>query len=97
MNMKKILEATILAALLCGCVKSPNMERIAEETKKGLEASWAGKGVTVMAVNLQPDGVDKYAGTVSLKGDGWEEDVKITVAYKDEQISWNVDKWAMGK
>ena len=97
MNMKKMLKATILAVLLCGCVKSPNMERIVEETKKGLEASWAGKGVTVTAVNLEPAGTDKYAGTVSVKGDGWEEDVKITVAYKDEQITWNVDKWAKEK
>ena len=65
--------------------------------EKGLEASWAGKGVTVTAVNLEPAGTDKYAGTVSVKGGDWEEDVKITVEYKDEQITWNVDKWAMGK
>jgi len=41
------------------------------------------------------EGVDNYAGTVSVKGDGWQEDVKITVAYKDEKITWNVDKWTM--
>ena len=97
MELKETMVSVALAALLFGCVKSPNMERVAEETKKGLEASWAGKGVMVTAVNLQPDGVDKYSGTVSVKGDGWEEDVKITVAYKDEQITWNVDKWAKEK
>ena len=97
MKLKKMVGAVAVAALLCGCVKSPNMERVAEETKKGLEASWAGKGVTVTAVNLQPDGEDKYVGTVSVKGADWEEDVKITVTYKDEQITWNVDKWAKEK
>ena len=97
MELKKTMASVAMAALLFGCVKSPNMERVAEETKKGLEASWAGKGVTVTAVNLQPDGEDKYVGTVSVKGEGWEEDVKITVAYKDEQITWNVDKWAKEK
>ena len=97
MKLKKTMVSVALAAVLFGCVKSPNMERVAAETKKGLEASWAGKGVTVTAVNLSPDGIDKYSGTVSVKGDGWEEDVKITVAYKDEQITWNVDKWAMTK
>ena len=97
MKLKKTMVSDALAAVLFGCVKSPNMERVAAETKKGLEASWAGKGVTVTAVNLQPDGIDKYSGTVSVKGDGWEEDVKITVAYKDEQITWNVDKWAKEK
>ena len=97
MKLKKTMVSVALAAVLFGCVKSPNMERVAAETKKGLEASWAGKGVTVTAVNLQPDGIDKYSGTVSVKGDGWEEDVKITVAYKDEQITWNVDKWAKEK
>ena len=97
MKLKKTMVSVALAAVLFGCVKSPNVERVAAETKKGLEASWAGKGVTVTAVNLSPDGIDKYSGTVSVKGDGWEEDVKITVAYKDEQITWNVDKWAMSK
>ena len=97
MKLKKTMVSVALAAVLFGCVKSPNMERVAAETKKGLEASWAGKGVTVTAVNLSPDGIDKYSGTVSVKGEGWEEDVKITVAYKDEQITWNVDKWAMAK
>ena len=97
MKLKKTMVSVALAAVLFGCVKSPNVERVAAETKKGLEASWAGKGVTVTAVNLSPDGIDKYSGTVSVKGDGWAEDVKITVAYKDEQITWNVDKWAMAK
>ena len=97
MRLKKTIMTVALAAVLFGCVKSPNMERVAAETKKGLEASWAGKGVTVTAVNLEPTGTDKYAGTVSVKGDGWEEDVKITVAFKDEQITWEVDKWAMQK
>ena len=45
MKLKKTMMLAALAALLFGCVKSPNMERVAEETKKGLEASWAGKGV----------------------------------------------------
>ena len=97
MKLKKTMVLVALVAVLFGCVKSPNVERVAAETKKGLEASWAGKGVTVTAVNLSPDGIDKYSGTVSVKGEGWEEDVKITVAYKDEQITWNVDKWAMPK
>ena len=97
MKLMKWTQAAVLAALLCGCVKSPNMERIAEETKNGLQASWADKGVTVTAVNLEPVGKDRYAGTVVVKGDGWEDEAKLEVTFKDEQISWKVEKWAMGK
>ena len=97
MKIGKWMEAAVMAALLCGCVKSPNVERIISETKKGLEASWAGKGVTIVAVNLEPSGKDRYAGTVVVKGDGWDDEAKIEVTYKDERISWNVEKWAMEK
>lgn len=97
MKVKRIMGMLAMTAMLYGCVKSPNMERIAAETKKGLEVSWAEKGVTVVAVNLEPSGKDRYAGTVVVKGDGWDDEAKIEVTYKDERISWNVEKWAMGK
>ncbi|MBP5671178.1 MAG: hypothetical protein K5787_02500 [Lentisphaeria bacterium] len=97
MKFRRIMEMAVVTAMLCGCVKSPNVERIEAETKKGLEASWAGKGVTVKAVHLEPAGKDKYAGEVVVEGADWNDEVKIEVIFKNERISWTVDKWDSGK
>ena len=97
MKIGRIMGLFVVAAILCGCVKTPSVERIEAETKKGLEASWAGKGVTVKAVHLEPSGKDKYAGEVVVEGADWNDEVKIEVMFKDERISWNVDKWKTDK
>lgn len=97
MNARRIMGMAAVAALLCGCVKTPHVERIAEETRKGLEASWAGRGVTVKDVHLEPAGKDKFAGEVVVEGAGWSDRVKIEVTFKDERISWNVEQWDAAK
>jgi len=101
MNPKIGLPLILSMVFLIGCTKAPSVARVEREVLTSIRDSWAAtpgkESVTIDGITLSKAGKDQWSGTLQVSGKGWKEDVRVTVRYFKEELSWEVDKWSIGE
>ena len=91
--MKKILFLILFATMLFSCGRLSESE-LEKEVKTALNESLVEDGlageISIVDVDLNHQGGDKYIGTVKLRGYGEVESYTIYVDYDGEYMSWEI-------
>lgn len=91
--MKKILLLILFATMLFSCGRLSEGE-LEKEVKTALNESLVEDGlageISIVDVDLNHQGGDKYIGTVKLRGYGEVESYTIYVDYDGEYMSWEI-------
>ena len=92
--MKKILFLFLFAAMLFSCSGKMSERELEKEVKAALNEALIDEGlageISIVDLDLNHQGGDRYTGTVKLGGYGEVESYAIYVDYDGEYFTWEI-------